>query len=177
MWRVIVVLLAMLVTERVAEACCLGCACTKYKDRDGVPEIYVVQDIPPGYTRSVKGALPAWSIERITKFLTVGTWKPHPTVLPKGASRPTNVRVVPAPVLRFITAEQAGEEVSKTSGLPVLIRRIEKHGRAILVEVDDRTYKLAACPKQPGFVCLLPPGTLALRPIPPPGDSFAEPPP
>jgi hypothetical protein len=175
MWRVLVILLALVAVERAADACCLGCACTKYKDRHLDEKIFTVQDVAPGYTRSVRGALPAWSIERITAFLTRGEWKPHPTVLPKGAARPTNVRVMPAPVIRFLTADTAGEP-SDSAAHPVLIRRIEKHGRAILVEVEDRTYKLGACPKKAGFVCLLPPGTLALRPIPPPG-SFAAPPP
>lgn len=176
MWRVLVILLALLAAERVADACCLGCACTKYKDRQlSQPTL---QQQASGYAHSAKGVVPGLS--KITSFLTSGTWTPLPIVYGKNDAQPTpDALVIPPPTIRFVTADKA-DAPSKLPGQIVIVRRIEKHGRAILVEVDDRTFKLAMCaaPKQ-RYACLVDPGPLKLREIPPPGDggSFAKPPP
>jgi hypothetical protein len=180
--RVIAIFLAFLALERVADACCMGCACTKYKQDlhdDDVP----MNEPVLGYTHSVTGDLPQWCYARIAKFLASGTWKPiTQSSLPKGvlvAKLDPTVRVIPAPSIQFMTADKLGKP---TVAKAVIIRRIEKQGRTVLVEVDDRTFKLAACPRKRNTVCLVDPGTLALVPIPPPGDApapnngFAKPP-
>jgi hypothetical protein len=164
-------LVALLAVERAAEACCLGCACTKYKDRRQ-PD--VVAEAVYGYTRSIAGGIPRWSHARIVKFLATGTWKPiTPNSLPNAAKLDPSARVIPARSIQFMTADKAGRA---TRANPVLIRRIEKHGSAILVEVDERTFKLAPCPRKRSTTCLVDPGELALAPIPPPdaGDGFAK---
>jgi hypothetical protein len=182
--RVIAIVLALLALERVADACCVGCACTKYRQRlhdfdDDVP----VTEPVYGYTHSVTGALPRWSAARIAKFLASGTWKPiTASSLPKDAvvaRLAPSMRVLPAPSIQFMTADKVGKTTVTNT---VLIRRIEKQGRAILVEVDDRTFKLAPCLRKRDTVCLVDPGTLTLAPLPPPGDApapndgFAKPP-
>jgi hypothetical protein len=167
---IIASLVALLAVERAAEACCLGCACTKYKDR---PKPDVAEPVY-GYTRSVAGGIPRWSHARIAKFLATGTWKPiTPSSLANAAKLDPRAHVIPAPAIQFMTADKAG---SATRAHPVLIRRIEKHGSAILVEADERTFKLAPCPRKRSTTCLVDPGELALAPIPPPdaGDGFAK---
>jgi hypothetical protein len=170
MWRVLVILFGLVAVERAADACCLGCPCTKYKDQRPA----VLQQDARAYTHSVKGVVPGFS--KITRFLTTGTWTPQPIVYKANDAQPIpGTTLVPPPTIRFVTADMA-DVPSKLPGQIVIVRRIEKHGSAILVEVDDRTFKLAACPKKPGFACLVEPGKLTLREIPPPGDGFAKPP-
>lgn len=172
------VLAALAVVERPAEACCVGCPCTKYKDR-GKQRILAEQVL--GYTHSVVGGIPPWSYARIARFLARGTWQPiTPRSLPTGAQVvDQDTVVIEAPSIQFITADKAG---TKTRGAAVLIRRIEKQGSAILVEVDDRTFKLAPCPRKRATTCLVDPGNLTLAPVAPPDDppdptgGFAKPP-
>lgn len=174
MVRVLLVLLALIAAERAADACCLGCACTKYKDQHHKIQP-VIQQQARTYVHSTKGAVPGLS--KITAFLTTGTWTPEPIVYKSHEAQPTpDARVVPPPTIRFATADKA-DQPSTLPGQMVLVRRVEKHGSAILVEVDGRTFKLATCPKKAGYACLVDPGKLTLRPIPPPGDDrFAKPP-
>lgn len=180
MLRLLIILVTLVAVERAANACCLGCACTKYKqqqDQDSTVQLPAV-----GYTHSVRGAVPRWSIDRITKFLTSGTWLPVTPKPPKvevpreGAQRTT---YVPPPPLLFVAADQIKPAFGRE--LRILVRRIEKQGSAILVEVNDRTFKLAPCAGKRGYTCLVDPGKLQLAPIPPPGDPavdrFAKPPP
>lgn len=171
MLRIFAIVVALLAVERAADACCLGCACTKYKDRE---EPHAVAEPIYGYTHSVAGAIPRWSHARISTFLATGTWKPiTPSSAPvdkRRAKLAPNARVIPAPAIQFRTADKAGRAAVAQ---PVLIRRIEKHGSAILVEVNARTFKLAPCPGKRGTTCLVEPGELALAPIPPPGEATA----
>ncbi|MGE0867565.1 MAG: hypothetical protein AB7P03_03320 [Kofleriaceae bacterium] len=164
--RIIAILLVLLAAERAAEACCIGCACTKYKNR-GLDPAEVTEEPVYGYTHSVAGRIPRWSRARIAGFLATGTWKPiTPTSSPNATQLDPHAHVVPAQPFQFVTAAKAGHA---TRANPVLIRRIEKHGRAILVEVNGRTFKLAPCLGKRGTTCLVHPGELALAPIPAPG--------
>jgi hypothetical protein len=183
--RLLLIALALATLERAADACCLGCPCTKYQPRT---ETY--RQPVYGYTHSVKGALPKWSVERVAAFLARGTWTPI-TTAPRGAAAKSPVKpnndldgarvtyeMIPALPLRFAPADQANKGRPKER--LVLIRRIEKQPKAILVEVDSEVWKLAACPRKAGYVCLLPAPDMQLAPIPPPGDGsgngFAKPP-
>ena len=173
MLRLLIILATLVAVERAASACCLGCACTKYKDQ---PE-RVVEEPALGYTHTVRGGLPKFSEARIAAFLATGTWTPIPSRLRYTPTEGSPIRYVRATAIQFTPATNAGKA---SRARPVLIRRIEKSGSAILVEVNERTFKLAACPGKRGYSCLVDPGGLALQPIPPPGappaDGFAKPP-
>lgn len=160
-------LVASIAPERSADACCLGCPCTKYKRQERIVELPVT-----GYTHSIKGAVPRWNLSTIRRALMAGYWSPFKTkatfVAPQRAPRKGEPVIIerPASDIRFVAADKVGE-ASTIPGRQILIRRIERHGNAILVEVDDRTWKLAPCPKNTAFACLVDPGELALDPIPP----------
>src|SRR5688572_8661672 len=107
--RVIAILLALWAAERAAEACCLGGACTKYKQNGQGPQD-VIEEPVYGYTHSVAGAIPRWSHARIAKFLSTGTWKPiTPSSGPGNKLRPKldpKMLVIPASSIQFMTADK-----------------------------------------------------------------------
>src|SRR6185436_16759837 len=73
--RVLVLAVALLALDAAhADACRLGSPCTKYKRRT-----IEVDEPVYGYTHSLRGALPAWSVERVGKFLVRGSCKPDTT--------------------------------------------------------------------------------------------------
>jgi hypothetical protein len=69
-----------------------------------------------------------------------------------------------------MTAAQIESGTVQQGGEIILIRRIEKRGKAILVEVNDRVLELVACAgkDKKGHACLVP-TKLSLARIPRPG--------
>jgi hypothetical protein len=197
---VALVIAAGLVTDvGRAAACAIGSPCTKYKRND-----VVLHEKAVGYRRAVRGAMPRWSYARIARFLTSAAWDPitarQAAVEAYRACKRTRRRAVCAepaaspppradlgdrgsttyvrpPRIVFATADRAGA-AAKGGARVVIVRRIEKRGAAVLVEVDHQTFRLAACATALGYTCL-DTTPLTLAPIEPaaPADGFAAPPP
>lgn len=109
-----------------------------------------------GYASTVRGSIPRWSYDRIAAFLARGRWDPitdRESLTRGGIIRPGEVIWVKPPRIVFATAEQAAAMHIKDS--IVLLRRIEKKGAAILVDVDGLTYQLTSCRNRPGHACLV----------------------
>ena len=121
--------------------------------------------------RTISGgcAVPSFSHKKIAKFLAVGIWTPITAPQTVGA-----VQVVAAPVIQFVSTPEQADNLDDRAGQVVWIRRIERHKKTILVEVDDRVFKLAPCPKKKGYACLLD-TDLQLTPIEEPAAPEEEP--
>lgn len=101
--------------------------------------------------RAVKGAIPAWSIARITRFLVASPW----------TARYDTKRVAGAELPRDLLFRRGDEEnLHAGPARLVIVRRLEKQAGGMLVEIDGVPWKLEACTKK-GYACLEPAGTMA----------------
>jgi hypothetical protein len=151
--RIAAVVLALIALDAAAASACPASVrrCKKNMRRPGPFEEPVI-----GYASTAPGSIPRWSYDRIAAFLARGPWTPitdRESLVRVGIIRPGEVIWVMPPRIVFATAEQAAELHIKDS--IVLIRRIEKQGAAILVEVDGLTYRLTACSKLASRACLV----------------------
>jgi hypothetical protein len=168
--------LALTVMTGVAAACPPGRPCLKYQRR----EITVVET-PIGYRRVTAKAIPRWSRDGIARFLANSVWEPivvakkvDPNV-PVAARSPIIHYMMP-PKIRLVPADLAATTVLDGGEALVLQRRIEKQGRAILVEVDANVFELRPCAKNRAFACLVQ-TSLTLSPVEETTAGFAQPPP
>jgi len=154
MQRIAVLVVALIAIHAArARACPVSHhPCKKYMPR---PE--VIEEAAIGYASTVKGSIPRWSYDRIAAFLARGPWAPITGDRSEykkafGGRMPKVIWARP-PRIVFATGEQAAEMHVNDS--IVLLRRIEKQGAAILVDVDGLTFRLATCPNRAGYTCLV----------------------
>jgi hypothetical protein len=168
--RIVALALAVLALAAVPASACpigrLGAPPCKKNRRQ--PE--VIEEAAIGYASTVRGAIPRWSYERIAAFLARGAWAPitgdrsvYRRIF-EGQPMPKDIHWVKPPRIVFASAEDAADMHSNDS--IVLLRRIEKHGAAILVDLDGTTFRLMACKSRPDYACLFP-TMLAFDPIEP----------
>jgi hypothetical protein len=154
MLRIAALVLAVLALDAAGAGACPVSAhpCNKNRRR---PEPF--EETAIGYAATVRGTIPQWSYDRIAAFLARGPWDPitadHTSFAKAIGIRPGEVIWVKPPRIVFATAEAAAEMHIQDS--IVLIRRIEKHGSAILVDLDGLTFRLTVCTRRPGHACLV----------------------
>jgi len=165
--RLFTLLIALAALSRAASACPAGSKgpCRRGMRNNAVEPTTIVV-IATSFTHASKGAVPAFSLSAISKFLAQSTWTPVFESPPPSTATPNGggtQYIVPS-TIQFMTAAKLAKNDTTPIAQVVTIRRIEKHGKAILVEVDDQVFQLAACPDKKGYACLLP-TSLALRPV------------
>lgn len=165
MLRIVALALALVAIDAVpARACPISAhPCKKYR-----PQPEVIEEAAIGYSSTIRGSIPSWSYERIATFLARAPWAPitgdRSMYRRMFGGRMPRVTWVKPPRIVFASAEHAAD--MKIADSIVLLRRIEKHGAAILVDLDGTTFRLTACAKRPQYACLFP-TTLQFDPIDP----------
>ena len=90
----LIVLALVVALSSSADACPPG-PCTKYRHQITTVTVTATATV---YVRSMRGDPPAFHERRLTTFLTTSSWEPVVTLAPS----PPNVRVLPAPRIRFV---------------------------------------------------------------------------
>ena len=154
MQRIVVFVVALIALGAVRAS---ACPVSHHPCKKHMVQPEAVEERLIGYSSTVRGSIPRWSYDRIAAFLARGPWAPITADRSEyrkafGGRMPKVIWVKP-PRIVFATADDAAK--MHISDALVLLRRIEKQGPAILVDVDGLTFRLTACTGRPDYACLV----------------------